>query len=103
MRKYSEGNRGVHARADIGPEAEVMAIPRRFLITVEMAADSPPGRLLAAARIDRELSAAKHCYLALFVLWDRRNAGSFFQPYYRILPPAFPNMPIFWGDDELAW
>jgi tetratricopeptide (TPR) repeat protein len=106
MRAYGQDpatsdNRGVHARANIPAEREIMAIGREFLITVEMGREFPVGRKLTAAGIDGELSAAKHCYLALFVLWDRRNEGSFFQPYYRILPSSFPNMPIFWGEDKL--
>jgi hypothetical protein len=31
-----------------------------------------------------DLSARKHCFLAVFVLWDRRHPDSFFQPYYRM-------------------
>jgi hypothetical protein len=30
-----------------------------------------------------DLSARKHCFVAVFVLWDRRNPDSFFQPFYR--------------------
>jgi hypothetical protein len=78
-----------------------MTIGREFLITVEMGKACPAGRKLVAAGLDASLSAAKHCYLALFVLWDRRNAASFFQPYYRILPADFPNMPIFWDEETV--
>lgn len=102
MKSYGANGRGVHARCDVGPEREVMAIAREFLITVETAKAFPAGRKLAAAGVDHELSAAKHCYLALFVLWDRRNAESFYQPYYRILPRAFPSMPLFWGEEEVS-
>jgi tetratricopeptide (TPR) repeat protein len=104
MRRYedSASNRGVHARVDIPPDTEVMAIGREFLITVEMGQACPIGRKIAAAgRLD--LSAAKHCYLAVFVLWDRLNEASFFQPYYRILPETYPNMPIFWTPEEVGW
>ena len=102
MRRYedSASNRGVHCRVDIPPETEVMAIGKEFLITVEMGQASQIGRKIAAAgRLD--LSAAKHCYLAVFLLWDRLNKDSFFQPYYRILPETYPNMPIFWRPEEV--
>jgi len=102
MRRYedSASNRGVHARVDIPPDTEVMAIGREFLITVEMGQACPIGRkIVAAGRLD--LSAAKHCYLAIFVLSDRLNEASFFQPYYRILPETYPNMPIFWTPEEV--
>src|SRR3546814_17265277 len=49
-----------------------------------------------------DLTALKHCYLCVFVMWDRRNEASYFQPYYRILPTTYENMPIFWDADELA-
>ena len=51
--------------------------------------------VLAAAGIDRDLSASKHCYLSVFVLWDRATNGdrSFFAPYYRILPERRDDVP----------
>jgi hypothetical protein len=101
MKRYGEGNRGVHARADVPGDMEVMAVGAEFLITVEMGRATPIGRKVAAARLD--LSAAKHCYLCIFVLVDRRDPASFFQPYYRILPAAYPNMPIFWSEEEVGW
>jgi hypothetical protein len=41
------------------------------------------------AGVERELSAAKHCYLALFVLCTRGDPASPFAPYYAILPPDY--------------
>ena len=35
---------------------------------------------------DVDITAAKHCYLAVFVLLDMLNEESFFRPYYDILP-----------------
>lgn len=82
-----------------------MSIPRQFLITVEMgkatelgqavrsarplrpkrrsphhAAPPLPMTQIAAANLD--LTAPKHCFLCAFVLVDRQNPRSFFQPYY---------------------
>lgn len=39
----------------------------------------------------------------MFVLLDMLNKESFFRPYYDILPMEYPNMPIFWGEDELKY
>lgn len=103
MRRYGEGSRGVHMRTDVPSETEVMAIGLEYLITVEMGRGCPMGRRLHAAGIDRDLSASKHCYLSLFVMWDRRNPSSFFKPYYDILPQSYPNMPIFWDAAELEY
>jgi len=76
MQHYDEGSRGVHSRCDVAPETCVVSIGREFLITVEMARASPLGRKLAAARMDGCLSAAKHCYIAMFVLLDRQYVAS---------------------------
>ena len=103
MRKYGEGNRGVHAKADIPPGRDIMAIGSKFLITVEMGQSTAIGQAVQHATPALALSTAKHCYIAIFVLVDRRNPGSFFQPYYRILPSTYPNMPLFWSDEELSW
>jgi hypothetical protein len=104
MRRYSENNRGVHMRCDVPAETEILSVGLDFLITVEMGRASPLGRRLAAAGIERELSASKHCYLVIFLLWDRRtNPGSPFQNYYKCLPDSYPNMPIFWDDEQLEW
>jgi len=103
MRRYSENNRGVHLRCDIPAETELLAVGLDYLITVEMGRACPPGRRLASAGIERDLSASKHCYLAVFLLWDRKNPKSFFQPYYSVLPDSYPNMPIFWSSDQLSW
>lgn len=37
----------------------------------------------------------------LFVLTDRKYPGSFFKPYYDILPPKLGNMPISWTQEQL--
>ena len=33
-----------------------------------------------------DVTAVKHCYIGAFVLQDRLNMSSYFQPYYAILP-----------------
>ena len=39
----------------------------------------------------------------IFMLIDRKNPKSFFQPYYNILPKTLSNMPIFWNENELKY
>jgi hypothetical protein len=103
MRSYGEGSRGVHARCDLPAEVEVMAVGERFLLTVEVAREHEVCRAIAAAGVERDLSAAKHCYLSVFVLCTRGNPHGPFAPYYAVLPRAFPGMPLFWAPEELAW
>ena len=59
------------------------------------------GRAVLEAEL--ELDAPKHVFLMLFLLLDRRDAASFFAPYYNMLPSTLRNMPIFWDAHELEW
>jgi hypothetical protein len=82
MKKYMEGNRGVHCTSHVQAETEILSIDRKFLITVEMGRACPIGRKIAMANPPLVFSASKHCYTSVFILWDRLNPQSFFQPYY---------------------
>jgi histone-lysine N-methyltransferase SETD3 len=107
MEGYSEQHRGVHALVNIADGEEILAVPKRFLLTVEMGKAHPVGQAMLAAGVS--LVAVRHSYLAVFVLMDRLDPASFFQPFYRVLPGegsadlVLPNMPVFWGEEELAW
>jgi hypothetical protein len=103
VKRYGENSRGVHARCDLPAEVEVMSIGERFLLTVEVAREHEVCRAIAASGVDRDLSAAKHCYLSVYVLCTRGDAEGPFAPYYAVLPRAFPGMPLFWAPEELAW
>merc|ERR1712091_485926 len=92
---------GVHAVRDIKADETLMEIPLKCLITVEMGKATDVGRAVLEAEL--ELDAPKHVFLMLFLLIDRRNPDSFFQPYYDVLPSTLANMPIFWEAHELAW
>jgi len=101
MKRYSENNRGVHSRARIFEDEQIMFIPKGFLITVEMGKETGVGKKIIDENLD--LTAMKHCFLCVFVLLDRRNPNSFYQPYYRILPTSYENMPICWDEKQLSW
>lgn len=91
----------MHASRDIDADEEVLSIPLKCLITVEMGKATDVGRAVVAADLD--LDAPKHVYLMLYLLVDRARPDSFFRPYYDILPPSLRNMPIFWEQEELEW
>jgi histone-lysine N-methyltransferase SETD3 len=99
LRKYTENYRGVHMSRRVAGNRQILYVPKHFLITVEMGKETAIGRKIIEADLD--LSAMKHCFLCVFALVDRQNEESFYQPYYRILPQSFDNMPIFWTDEEL--
>lgn len=97
----SDEMRGVHALTNLPPQAIIVSIPLRCLITVEMGQNTPIGRKILSS--DLELDAPKHIFLMIYLLWDRAFNGddSFFAPYYAVLPKRLRNMPIFWSDEEL--
>ncbi len=89
---------------------------------MEMGRACPIGRKIAMASPPLVFSASKHCYTSVFILWDRLNQESFFQPYYstracfviifkclttvcfaEILPQELTNMPLFWNEEQLKW
>ena len=71
---------------------------------MERAREHPLCVRLAAAGVDRELSAAKHCYLAVFLLAARaEGAASYYAPYVDMLPERLSGTPLFWDSSELSW
>ena len=102
-RDYGEDVRGVHMRCDCEAECELMSVGEAYVLTVEKAKAHPLCQALARGGVDRELSAAKHCYLALYLLCTRYDAACPFAAYYAILPRAFPSIPLFWTPREAAW
>ncbi|KAL7512687.1 hypothetical protein ACHAXN_009735 [Cyclotella atomus] len=97
----SDEMRGVHALTNLPPQAIIVSIPLRCLITVEMGQNTPIGRKILSS--DLELDAPKHIFLMIYLLWDRavNGSNSFFAPYYAVLPRRLRNMPIFWSEEEL--
>jgi hypothetical protein len=91
--------RGVVATGPIARGSEVARIPRRLLITVEDAharvADRGP-RLT-----DLELS-SERTQLAVWLLVERSDPGSAFQPYLDALPRSLPRFPIYASAEDRA-
>jgi histone-lysine N-methyltransferase SETD3 len=56
---------------------------------------------LKIARSGVELR-SEQSYLAAFLLQEKLAAESFFRPYLDTLPNAFPQIPLYYTDDELA-
>lgn len=103
MTSYGGGYRGVTMSRDVPANAEILAVDRRCIITVEHGKRTQVGQRMLMADPPLRLSAAKHCYTAVFLLLDQEAGGSFFQPYYDVLPKSFPSMPLFWDREQLAW
>jgi hypothetical protein len=62
-------------RCDCEAECELMSVGEAYVLTVEKARAHPLCQALARGGVDRELSAAKHCYLALYLLCTRYDAA----------------------------
>jgi hypothetical protein len=111
LRRYARGPpgddwRGVHARRDVPAQTELLRVGREYLITAEMGRACPVGAKVQAA-LDAgtiALSAQRHAFLAVYLLWDAAVHGeqSFHAPYYALLPRALPGSPMEWTDADLA-
>jgi len=45
-----------------------------------------------------------HSYLAAYLLQEKHKKGkSFWEPYLRILPQKYANMPLYFDEEQLAW
>jgi histone-lysine N-methyltransferase SETD3 len=98
---YGNEVRGCHATSEIAEDENIIEVPLKCLITVEMGKETTVGQAIIEANLD--LDAPKHIFLMLFMLIDMKNPNSFFKPYYDILPPTLSNMPIFWNSQELGY
>jgi len=101
MRYYSENYRGVHALRDVRKDECCLYIPKSHIITLEMAKAAPVGSKMVAA--DLSLISPKHSYLSTYLLQEKRNSESFWQPYIDILPKSFDTFPIFYSEEEKEW
>lgn len=104
MRYYAPDYRGVHAAREVKKGETILYVPRKEIITLEMAMESPIGALMAARNFRQRLISPKHSFLATYIMQDRRlPEGSYFDEYIDILPKAFDNFPIFYTMDERLW
>lgn len=87
------GLRGVYARAPIGRGEIVLRIPLRCIVTADR---------VERSGIDPQL-ASEQARFAAFLLRERRNNDSWWKPYIAALPRTFPDSPLFFGAEELAW
>jgi hypothetical protein len=104
----ADGLRGLHATAPLLPGTVVLHIPRRCVITAAQAAapGTGLGRLRAALASESLHHSTSDVLLALFLLLDRADQGSFFAPYHATLPPSderssVSSLPVHWPQPAL--
>ena len=101
MRYYSEGYRGVHAKAKIKKKENFLYIPRNLLITLEMSKEAPVGAQMAKLKVP--LLSPKHSYLSSYVLQELYNKDTKWKPYLDMLPKDLSSFPIFFTHEEKKW
>ena len=95
----TEGDRRIaYATRPMRAGELVLFLPRRLLITSELAAASPIGTWFG----ERKLELTKNAFLAIFLLWTAHKGG-FFAPYVDILPRDVSAMPVHFSEADLAW
>ena len=68
LRFYSSNYRGVHAKADIKAGETVLFVPLKQIITLEMAYESPIGKLMKQKSLSIRLISPKHSFLGAYIL-----------------------------------
>jgi histone-lysine N-methyltransferase SETD3 len=101
MRYYSEGYRGVHARARIRKNENFLYIPKNLLITLEMSKEAPVGARMEKLKLS--LLSPKHSYLTSYVLQELHNKDTKWQPYLDLLPKDLSSFPISFTHEEKKW
>ena len=82
FKKYSDSERGMHAKKKITSNTEVMYIPSKLLITNDNSSrySTDMGSSL------NNLNNANLLKIALYILDTIDDGNNFYQPYYQILP-----------------
>jgi protein-histidine N-methyltransferase len=99
VRRDAAGVRGAHAVSPIPAHRVVLRIPRRYLLTEEIARASRVGRRIAGSGA---ILRGGQSTLAAFLLEERRDAGSFWRPYLDTLPSSLEHIPLFFGPGALT-
>jgi protein-histidine N-methyltransferase len=103
MRYYAPDYRGVHASRDIVKGETILYVPKKEIITLEMAMQSPVGSQMAQQGHRNRLLSPKHSFLSCFLMEEKRKPDSYFKRFIDILPKCFTNFPIFYTTEERQW
>lgn len=94
LTELSPGNRGFIARELIMPSNTVLRIPREIMITRDICLASSIGKKLAQYEMETE-----ELVISAYILQERENQYSKWQPYLRSLPEDFSEMPVFYTEE----
>ena len=104
IRQYNPNHRGVHAKCDIDPGETMINIPLERIITLQMAVNSPLGRIMLQKGLNKRLNESKNIFLGAFILQEflKPEQDRNYHEYLQILPSC-QNFPIFFNSDELEY
>ena len=101
IRFYNPIYRGVHAARKIKAGEEILLIPKKQIMTLEMAESSILGKKMMNHNMKMRLLSPKHSFLTTFILQElEQGEESYFFPFIDILPKTFENFPIFFSPEE---
>lgn len=92
VEEFAKGYRGAKARTRISKGSTFISIPHKCIMTLDKAKESKLGQILQ----NSGANIADHTFLAMFVLQERYQEDSFWQPYLKLLPKKYPNVPYFY-------
>ena len=95
---YSEFDLGLQADVNIGETSLMIAVPRKLMLTLDVAKQSLLAPLISK---DAILQNMPNVCLALFLLFEKFKDGSFWKPYLDILPRSYATVLSF-NIDELS-
>ena len=100
LRYYTEDYRGVHCSRDVQKGEIILFVPKKNLLTLDMAMESPIGSQMAARNFRQRLISPKHSFLATFLMEEKRKVDSYYTKFIDILPKGYTNFPIFYTKEE---
>jgi hypothetical protein len=98
--KVENGRRHVYAKRPLAKHELALHVPRKLMITPEIARKTATGKLIAAHAEAHEFELADHDYLAVFILEIKREGG-FWKPYVDVLPTDYSHIPLNYPEHEL--
>lgn len=98
LKYYSDDYRGVHCLTKVPEDDVILYVPFKYIMTSEVAKASKIGTMIVNSNVDLR---SKHSYLASYLLQEKHQESSFWDPYINILPVFYANMPIFFDEQHL--
>lgn len=100
----SSAGRGVGAKRDINAGEHIVFVPKKLIVTLEMAVKSPIGIKMVDLELQDKLKEPTHCFIAFYVLNERKiNKDWNVNPYLAVWPDKFNNFPVMFTEEELTW